>query len=126
MAEDFKDTRELMTIFLQRQGYDVIEAADGNKAVEQALNEKPGLILMDIAMPEMTGIEATRIIRDSDGISDTPIVAITAFSAEFITEALAAGCNRVISKPVDFDLLKQLLEEYLPRPALTSNAGSRD
>lgn len=116
IAEDFDDTRELMSIYLQRQGYGVLEARNGAEAVSCARKNVPGLILMDIAMPEMTGIEATREIRNTAGIAEVPIVAITAFSTDYIKEALAAGCDKVISKPVNFEVLKDLLDEYLPQP----------
>ena len=114
LVEDYQDTRELMRFLLEIVlGYRVVEAVDGNEAVEQAKQEHPDLILMDISMPVMDGIEATRIIKQFEGLADIPIVAITGHSEKYQKEALKAGANEVIRKPINIDDLKPLVTSYL-------------
>ena len=113
VAEDYDDARFLFRFMLEREGYQVIEAADGVQAIELAKQTRPDLILMDISMPELDGIEATRQIRHTIGLADVPILVVTAHSDTHREAALDAGCNQVISKPVNFNLLKPLLTEYL-------------
>jgi CheY-like chemotaxis protein len=114
LVEDYKDTRELMRFLLEIiLGHRVTEAADGIEAVEQAKREHPDLILMDISMPEMDGIEATRLIKQLDGFENIPIVAITGHSEKYQKEALKAGVNEVVRKPVELDDLEPLLLSYL-------------
>ena len=114
LVEDYEDTRELMKFMLEvMMGHHVIEAVNGQEAVEQAKQERPDIILMDISMPVMDGIEATRLIKKLDGFDDVPIVAITAHSEEYQEEALNAGVNEVVCKPVDMDELQPVLSHYL-------------
>jgi CheY-like chemotaxis protein len=112
IAEDYTDVRKMMGIMLRQYGYDVIEAADGYEAVEKALSEHPDMILMDLAMPILDGINATRALRSHDEFADTPIVAITAYQDFYREQAKAAGCNEVIQKPVDFEKLQPLVNRY--------------
>ena len=79
IADDFKDTRKLMKVLLEKNGYEVIEAADGYEAVKQAVKNRPNLILMDIAMPVMDGIQATQAIRCHYDLTEVPILAVTAY-----------------------------------------------
>ena len=113
VAEDYKDTREVLKFVLERKGYQVLEAANGNEAVETVQKEFPDLIFMDMSMPEMDGIAATEIIRSSSGISEIPIVAITAHGDFLSEKAATAGCNKVINKPLDFVSLETVLQQYL-------------
>jgi two-component system cell cycle response regulator DivK len=113
LAEDFDDIRDAMRILIEVHGYRVVEATDGREAVERAREYVPDLILMDIAMPVVDGVEAIRQIRSDPQISHIPIVAVTSFSNAFHAEALAAGCNRVIDKPEVFGDLGRLLETLL-------------
>ncbi len=114
LVEDYQDTRELMRFLLEViLEHRVIEAVDGSEAVKQARQERPDLILMDISMPVMDGIEATRLIKQLDGFDDIPIVAVTGHSEKYQNEAIDAGVTEVIRKPVDIDDLKPLLSHYL-------------
>ena len=111
VVEDFEDNRFMMRRLLEMSGYRVIEAVNGNQAVEAAINERPDLILMDLSLPMLDGLAATRRIREAEGLGRVPIVAVSAHdSADFHTEALAAGCNEYVTKPIDFDQLVQLLD----------------
>ena len=110
LVEDFEDNRFMMRRLLEMSGYRVVEAVNGNQAVEAAERERPDIILMDLSLPMLDGLAATRRIRAHDGLSKVPIVAVSAHdSADFHAEALAAGCNEYVTKPIDFDQLVQLL-----------------
>src|SRR5918993_1574516 len=111
VVEDFEDNRFMMRRLLEMSGYRVIEAVNGKQAVEAAVSERPDLILMDLSLPMLDGLAATRRIREAEGLGRVPIVAVSAHdSADFHTEALAAGCNEYVTKPIDFDHLVQLLD----------------
>jgi CheY-like chemotaxis protein len=115
VVEDFEDNRFMMRRLLEMGGYHVIEAINGQEAVTVAESERPHLILMDLSLPQIDGLAATRQIRQLDGMADTPIVAISAHdTSDFRADALAAGCNEYLTKPVDFDRLESLLKELLP------------
>lgn len=113
IVEDYKDSREFMKLMVKSFGYETLTAKNGNEAVEIAKDKAPDLIFMDISMPEMDGLTATEIIRNSDDIPEMPIVAVTAHGYLFTEEALKAGCNKVINKPLDFLSLKFVLNQYL-------------
>ena len=111
VVEDFEDNRFMMRRLLEMSGYQVVEAVNGNQAVEEAARQRPDIILMDLSLPQLDGLAATRRIRAQDGLKKVPIVAVSAHdSADFHAEALAAGCNEYVTKPIDFDQLVQLLD----------------
>ena len=110
VVEDFEDNRFMMRRLLEMSGYRVVEAVNGQQAVETARRERPDIILMDLSLPMLDGLAATRRIRELDRLSRVPIVAVSAHdSADFHAEALAAGCDEYVTKPIDFDHLVQLL-----------------
>ena len=113
IVEDFKDARLMMKVLLEGLGYKVLEAEDGWKAVEGVKKQVPDLILMDMALPYTSGLAATKIIRQFKETSKIPIIAFTA-SGEFIyDQAIEAGCNDLLMKPLDNDKLQSLLDKYL-------------
>ena len=112
VAEDFDDVRKMMKVFFEHDGFEVLEAADGYEAVQMAVTEHPDLIIMDIAMPIMDGIQATTAIRQHDQLSDVPIVAVTAYADFYYDRAMDVGCNDVIAKPVDLAWLQPWLISY--------------
>lgn len=115
LVEDFEDSRFMMRRLLELAGYTVVEASDGERAVELAVQERPALILMDLSLPKLDGLAATRQIREHRELSRTPIVAISAHdSPETRTEALDAGCDDYVTKPIDFDQLGELVKRFLP------------
>lgn len=117
LVEDFEDSRFMMRRLLEMAGYGVVEATDGEQAVKLAVQEHPALILMDLSLPKLDGLAATRQIRQQQSIGKTPIVAVSAHdSPESRTEALEAGCDEYVTKPIDFDQLNELLKRFLPRP----------
>jgi two-component system cell cycle response regulator DivK len=113
IVEDYEDTRQLMKYLVESYGYQVIEAANGLEAIETIKHHFPDLILLDISMPIMDGLSATKAIRNFDGASQIPIIAITAHGKQFYQRAIDAGCNDLIEKPVDFDHLEPILNQYL-------------
>ncbi len=111
IAEDHPDNREMLTRRLERRGYEVVVAENGAEAVERALEFNPDLILMDISMPVMSGIEATRALRDIPETRAIKIIALTAHAMETARqECMSAGCDDFATKPVDFKSLVDLIE----------------
>ncbi len=116
VVEDFEDNRFMMRRLLEMSGYSVVEAMNGEEAVEIARREQPNLILMDLSLPLLDGLAATRRIRQHAELRDVPIVAVSAHdTADFHADALAAGCNDYVTKPIDFDQLESLLIRLLPK-----------
>jgi CheY-like chemotaxis protein len=113
IAEDYADTRSYMKFLLEDYGYEVLEAENGEKAVEVVKQKAPNLILMDISMPIMDGLTATKIIRHFDGMAKLPIIAVTAYGKSYYRQAIEAGCDDLINKPLDPDTLKPILNQYL-------------
>ena len=115
VVEDFEDRRFMMRSLLEMAGYSVVEASDGEQAVKLAAEKRPALILMDLSLPKLDGLAATRQIRkDTVGVK-IPIFAVSAHdSPQSRSEALAAGCNEYVTKPIDFDRLDELLKRFLP------------
>ena len=106
VIEDYTDSRTLLSSLLRAKGYKVVEARDGKEGLLQANRITPDLILMDLAMPEMDGVEATRRLRQRNTLSRTPIFAISAYAtADVKDDAIAAGCAEVFAKPLDIESL---------------------
>jgi len=117
LVEDYDDIREMMTIQLQKRGFAVVLARNGLEAVLQAAQSAPSLILMDINMPELDGIEATVKIRAANPRERIPVIALTAYALPGDeARAKAAGCDDFHPKPVEFDKLfdqiSRLIEKY--------------
>ncbi len=102
VIEDNKDNLKIVTYALQRAGYTVITAKSGEEGFELALKEKPFFILMDINLPGMDGLEATKRIRSSAVNGDIPIIAITSYAMSGDRERIMeAGCSGYFEKPID-------------------------
>ncbi len=112
IADDFEDTRQVMNLFLEMKGHTVVEAANGEEAVERALKDRPDLILMDLSMPVMDGLTATRRIRAHRETAGIPIVALSAHLHDpaWRDRALRCGCNHCCPKPLDLAALDEVLE----------------
>jgi len=119
VVDDTEDIRELMRLQLTTLGYRVVEAANGREAVEAAARERPALILMDLTMPVLDGLGATRLIRETAGTGGVVIVAFTALhSAGAMRRALEAGCDDYVQKPVSITQLSAILDRHLPKDDL--------
>ncbi|RJQ84291.1 MAG: response regulator [Desulfobacteraceae bacterium] len=102
VIEDNLNNLRLITYALQRSGYEVISAASGEEGVARAIAEKPFFVIMDIQLPGIDGIEATRRIRSSAADGDLPIIAMTSYAMRGDREKiLAAGCSGYFEKPID-------------------------
>jgi two-component system, cell cycle response regulator DivK len=113
LVEDRSDIRTMMAIYLTLNHYEVIEATNGYEAIESARACKPNIILMDMAMPVLDGIDSTRAIREDKETGHIPILCLTAFGEFYEDRAKAAGWNEILHKPVDFDQLDLLLQKHL-------------
>jgi two-component system, cell cycle response regulator DivK len=114
LVEDTEDNRQMMKRLLEMSGYRVVEATNGKEAVEVASRERPQVILMDLSLPLIDGLAATRRIRTLAGLNKVPIVAVSAHdTADFHSEALAAGCDAYITKPIDYTELEDIIQRLL-------------
>lgn len=114
IVDDNQDSRELVVKILKNRGYLIIEAVDGEEALEKATAENPDLILMDISIPKLDGYEVTRRLKCQVKFKDTPIIALTAHAMKGHREkALEAGCDGYISKPIDIHELPDQIKSYL-------------
>lgn len=114
MVEDNAELANMLRTFLESQGYAVLAADDGEQAVRTAEGERPDLILMDIQLPVLSGLEATRRIRRIFELASTPIVAVTGFAMDQdAASAYAAGCNAYVTKPYEFEALLETIQRLL-------------
>lgn len=102
IAEDSDDLRGMLREFLERNGYEVLEAVDGGEAVAVALGERPDLVLMDLGLPGTDGLTAVAEIRAHLPATEMPVIMVSAYDRlEYRTEAISAGCSGYVTKPVD-------------------------
>ena len=124
VAEDNPDSRDALRALLEAYGFAVVEAEDGQEAVRKALRFKPDLVLMDIMMPVMDGLQATRTLRASPDFRQVPIVALTAMAGARQL-AMDAGCDGHLPKPIDIPVFLKTIRDLLGRNGEGSSAGSR-
>jgi two-component system cell cycle response regulator DivK len=118
LVEDNEMNRDMLSRRLQRKGYDVIMAVDGQQGVDMARGDQPDLVLMDMSLPVLDGWEATRSIKLAPATKHIPIIAITAHAMAGDKErAFEAGCDEYDTKPVDFPRLLVKIETLLQRKA---------
>ena len=114
LVEDTEDNRFMMRRLLEMAGYRVVEAMNGDEAVKLAQAESPQLILMDLSLPVIDGLAATRLIRKLPEFESTPIIAVSAHdTSDFQSDAIEAGCNSYVTKPIDFNELEELIGQLL-------------
>lgn len=119
LVEDNEDNRTLFGVILRYHDFDVIEAADGESAVDMAREHQPDVILMDLGLPGIDGLEATERLKRDDRTADIPIVALTAFhNAE--DDARGAGCSGFLTKPCPPDRVIREVSKFLEN----GNAGA--
>ena len=116
VVEDDQDNREMVLKVLKHNGYQAVEAVDGQEAIEKAKAENPDLILLDLYIPKMDGYEVTRRLKGDRDLKHIPIIALTAHAMKGNREeALAAGCDGYIAKPINIRELPQQIEHFLKR-----------
>ncbi len=114
--EDNPDNRTLVRRVLQSEGYLVREAPDGHTGLQMAAEQRPDLVLMDINLPNVDGYEVTARLKQLAGMSQVPVIAVTANVMKGDREkTLAAGCDGYIQKPIDVDTLSNQIEYFLTR-----------
>tara|TARA_E500000178_G_C16868739_1_gene683276 strand:+ start:365 stop:733 length:369 start_codon:yes stop_codon:yes gene_type:complete len=115
LVEDNEMNRDMLSRRLKRKGFELIYAGDGVEAVESAKQNLPSLILMDVSLPEMDGLEATKLIKRDPATENIPIIALTAHAMEGDRErCLAAGCNDYDTKPIELSRLLDKIKTFLP------------
>ncbi len=122
VVDDYDDVRSMLKRWLELNAYRVIEATGGQEAVELAQRERPDLILMDLALPEIDGFAATFSIRTHDELRDIPIIAISAYGelgidAQLKLDPKAIGFTDYLPKPFALQKLLEILDRYLPKRA---------
>jgi CheY-like chemotaxis protein len=115
VVDDTVDNLVIISLHLQQSGYRVVTATDGEEAIKVAALTHPDLILMDISMPGLDGLGATRKIREHPTLRPVPVIAVTAFTTEgFQRAAYDAGMEGYLTKPIDFERLNDLIRSLLP------------
>ena len=115
VIEDNRDSRDILSKLLRMSGYDVESASDGETGYTAALKHEPDLIITDIHMPRMDGIEFVKRIRLEDALAETPVLVVTAFGSNVAREALEAGANASAEKPFDFDKFLDTVQGLIGR-----------
>ena len=114
IVEDNEDNADIFVEIIERCGYETILASDGRDGVEKAQSELPDLIIMDVQLPLMSGLEATRILKAGDTTKHIPIIAVTAFASEQDrAKILAEKVNGFIPKPINVKNFVSLIEEHI-------------
>jgi len=114
LVEDNPQNMKLLEILLRAKSYDLLKACDGEEALDVATREQPDLIVMDMQLPKMSGVEVTRRLRQMPVFRQTPIIALTAFAMRGDRERfLEAGCNAYISKPIHTRELPKIIDQML-------------
>ncbi len=118
LVEDNEDNLLIYSTILRHSGFSVIEARDGQAGIDSAKRELPGLILMDVSIPIIDGLEATRRLKADPATKHIPIIALTAHAlASDQQKAMEAGCDSYIAKPAEPRVVLAAVKEYLGEPA---------
>jgi CheY-like chemotaxis protein len=120
VIEDNRDSRDILAKLLRMSGYDVMSANDGEAGLAAALQQNPDLIITDIHMPNMNGIEFVQRIRNDQALDRVPVLVVTAFGSQVAREAVNAGADAAAEKPFDFDRFLLTVEELIGRGRTSS------
>ena len=115
VVDDSDDVRSFLVLLLERSGgYETLEAATGEEAVEKAISRRPDLILMDIRLPDISGVDATEAIKNNPSAAQIPIIAFSALlSVEWKQQALKAGMVAYLQKPVALKILMETIQKFI-------------
>jgi CheY-like chemotaxis protein len=119
LAEDNTDTRLLLHYVLESNGFEVTEAEDGAAALELLEQRQPDLLLTDLMMPQVDGIELIQRVRARGDLADLPIVAMSAYGGDHLAKAYVNGATATIRKPLDVDDLVDTINQLLPKQPKT-------
>jgi len=120
VVEDNTDSRDILAKLLRMSGYEVISASNGESGYAAALNEVPDLIITDINMPVMDGIQLLKKVRSDEVLSKTAVLVVTAFGGNAAREAIEAGADASTAKPFDFDGFINTVESLLLRHGVSA------
>jgi CheY-like chemotaxis protein len=113
VVEDIVDSRELLHFFLTAKGFDVATAVDGQEGFYMATLEKPDVIITDLTMPNMDGIDLMKKVRLEPEIAQTPVIVYTSFGSGSAEFALKTGANKVFYKPMGLDSMLKYIDELM-------------
>jgi two-component system phosphate regulon response regulator PhoB len=113
IVEDNEDALSFMKLLIEKYGYQVVEATDGIEALEKFRRHQPDLVLMDVSLPFVDGLTTAKAIREIEGSGEVPILVVTALGKSIQAQATEAGCNELIFKPIDIEVLRLLIEKHL-------------
>jgi two-component system cell cycle response regulator DivK len=117
IVEDNELNMKLFHDLLEANGYNTIQTRNGKEALDLARNHKPDLILMDIQLPEISGLDVTRWIKEDDTIKHIPVIAVTAFAMKGDEERIrAGGCEAYLSKPISVAKFIETVRHFLGGP----------
>ena len=127
IVEDNPQNMKLLLMTLKPHGYDLLQAIDGEQALEVAIKNNPDLIIMDIQIPKMDGLEVTRRLRQMPAFNQVPIVAVTAYAMKGDREkVIQAGCDAYLPKPINTRRLPGLIAGMLkPKPGTNGDGNGR-
>ncbi len=118
IVEDNPQNMKIALMVLRPHGYTLLEATDGDEALEMAVSNKPDLILMDMQLPKVSGLEVTKRLRQMPGFSHIPIIAVTAYAMKGDDERIIkAGCDAYLPKPINTRELPRVVSEMLVKVA---------
>lgn len=114
IVEDNELNMKLFHDLLEARGYEILQTRDGMEALKMARVEKPDLILMDIQLPEVSGLEVTKWIKEDDDLKSIPVIAVTAFAMKGDEEKIReGGCEAYIAKPISVSSFLETVEKFL-------------
>ena len=114
VVEDQEDNRQILRDLLESAGFRMIEAHDGAQALAMARSERPDLILMDIQLPEVSGLEVTKWLKDDQDLKRIPVVAVTAFAMKGDEERIReGGCEAYLSKPISVGKFIETVRRFI-------------
>lgn len=115
IVEDHPDIRQVLTLTLRHQGYEVVEANTGCSAVALTLSEKPDLVLVDLSLPDVNGLDIARTIKRNPETAEIPLVALSGYSERNVAgKALEAGMSEYLLKPTDTEQIVKVIEKLTP------------
>ena len=114
IVDDNRDLRRMLAMFLQSRGYETSEAASGHEAIQTAIATNPNLIVLDLKLPDMNGIDVVQAIRNHPRAVHIPIIGCSAYSAtEFREEALRAGMAEYLQKPISAAEIETVIKQFI-------------
>jgi len=132
VIEDHPDFRNILTFYLRHMGYEIIEAQDGGEGINKATGENPDLIILDLSLPDVTGVEVTSLLKQAPKTSNIPIIVLSVWSmSKWKEKALQAGASVYLLKPPSPDVLRETIDRLMngePRmatPEITHQATEK-